>query len=194
MVSIAGGGIAGIPMVSDIADIMGVTFKAPAGPTKIDKLAWGATGGGAVTYTARLINLGTADPNTAYATAGTDLFNGGSGLANAFGGDGNPQINIFDFTGSDEVSLVPGNTYVFELVRDTSSANAVNFARTGGGNSTYADGQYWKNRTDASSAGSRDAVVGVYLTATVPEPASLVLFGLGAVGVLASRVMPRRNG
>jgi hypothetical protein len=87
--------------------------------SKFDKAAWAIINGVATgaTYTLRLINLGTADPNVPYAAAGTDLFNGGAGLSFVHGGTPNSQIVIFDLTAGDEVALTPGNTYAFEVVQ-----------------------------------------------------------------------------
>jgi hypothetical protein len=175
-----------VPMVSDVAEIMGVTFVAPAGANKLDKVAWAIINGVAsgATYTLRLIDMVLANPNTPYGVAGTDLFNGGAGLSFVHGGTPNNQIVIFDLTGSDEVALTPGNTYVFEVVH-TAGTGGITFTRTGGGNSIYANGQYYKDRINASSAGSRDAVAAVYLAA-VPEPSTLAIAGC-AVALAAVR-------
>jgi hypothetical protein len=196
MVTGAGGAnsLQNVPFVNDGSDLMGFTFKAPASPVVLDKIAWVGLGAGTgATFTMRLIDLGTADPNTAYAAAGTDLFNGGAGLSLVHPGAAGSHINVFDLTGSDEVSLTPGNTYAFELVRDTAVAGTITLVRTGAGNSTYADGQYWKLNgappprvIQASSGAPRDAVAAVYL-APVPEPSTFVIAGIGAAIALAMR-------
>ena len=190
MISGTGGAnsLQNVPLVSDGAEIMGVTFKAPLTGGKLDKVAWAIINGVAsgATYTLRLINLGTADPNVPYAAAGTDLFNGGAGLSFVHGGTPNNQIVIFDLTAGDEVALTPGNTYAFEVVH-TAGTGGITFTRTGGGNSTYADGQYFKDRINSSSAGSRDGVTGVYIAA-VPEPSTLAISGcVMALATLTSR-------
>jgi hypothetical protein len=121
-----------------------------------------------------------------YAAAGTDLFNGGAGLSFVHGGAPNSQIVIFDLTAGDEVALTPGNTYAFEVVH-TAGTGGITFTRTGGGNSTYADGTYIKDRTGGSSARSRDGVTAVYIAA-VPEPSTLAIAGcVMALATLTSR-------
>jgi hypothetical protein len=190
MISGTGGAnsLENVPLVSDAAEIMGVTFKAPLTGGKLDKVAWAIINGVAsgASYTLRLIDLGTADPNVPYAVAGTDLFNSGAGLSFVHGGTPNNQIVIFDLTAGDEVALTPGNTYAFEVVH-TAGTGGITFTRTGGGNSTYADGTYIKDRTGGSSAGSRDGVTAVYITA-VPEPSTLAIAGcVMALATLTSR-------
>lgn len=123
----------------------------------------GGTGTGTGTnLTLRLFDLGTqVAPNPNPYTAGTDLFNSGSGLAVTY----SPQttgVLQFGFTGSDQVILTNGHLYAFEI-DGVLNTQPVAWQRTT--NATYSGGAAYRNRSWINGNGNLRAFsLAVYAT------------------------------
>lgn len=156
-------------------------------------------GGGPATYAVHLYDLGTgpfADgdaPNplpAGYNT--TDLFTGLS-FEKAANADNVSRIHRFEFSGSDQVTLVDTHRYLFQLVKTGGTGSLTwnrdatpSFAGSSGGliNGTAAGTAYRETGPIFGGTGSRDFAFGIYL---VPEPTAFVLFGLGLLGLAVAR-------
>lgn len=122
--------------------------------------AGGGSGTGAGTnLTLRLFDLGPqAAPNPSPYSAGTDLFNSGSGLAISYA----PQsfgVLRFDFSGSDQVTLTNGHLYAFEINGVINSAPLA-WQRTI--SDTYGGGAAYRNQAWINGNNAREFALAVY--------------------------------
>jgi hypothetical protein len=155
-----------------------------------------AGGGGASTYQPFLFDLGTSLFNTTAAT-----FNP-SAQVNLFAAStvtppplGSANFLEFDFSGADLVTLTVGHSYAFGLL-NTSGTPDFNFRRSSGAQSdpNGVPFQILSGGLSGTTAnvpgyggGPRNIFIGIYTTQPVPEPATMALFGLGALGALVIR-------
>jgi len=135
-------------------------------------------GGGPGNVTLNLYDLGTGlvAPNPSPYTIGTSLWGAGAGLTIAIGNQAT-SILQFDFTGADQVSLLAGHMYAFQL----SSSDATTpffWQRTGAAASTYADGAAYRNAAWINNNNAREFSLALY---NVPEPTSMAILGMGAL-------------
>jgi len=152
-------------------------------------------GGGGANYQPFLFDLGPTIYNTMSSTfnpsAQTDLFGNYTLTPGAVGGSGN--FIEFDLSGSDAITLNPGDSYAFGLLNNNSSAD-FNFRRSSGGSSDPNGIGYTLTSlsattiTDGMSGNNRTMFIGLYTE--VPEPSTLVMVGLG---ILAGGILIRRR-
>jgi uncharacterized repeat protein (TIGR03803 family) len=119
------------------------------------------TGTGAATnIILRLFDLGNQTaPNPSAYTPGTDLFNSGNGLAIAY----SPQtagVLEFDFSGSDQVTLLAQHMYGFE-VDGVLNTSPMLWQRTT--NDAYSGGAAYRNRSWINATNARDFALAVYV-------------------------------
>ncbi len=168
------------------------TFKAPTqGGLRLDKIAIWEDGSAPTQnpFTLRLIDLGTTDPtyqgggSQTYA-AGTDLW-GGSMTFDYYGNATRSALE-FDFQGDEEVTLLAGHYYAFEITAVTPVGGLWWYRATAVG-STYADGAAFIDTLNSTpgtrdqlykSSNGRDFAMAIYL---VPEPATIAMLGIGLV-------------
>ena len=141
-------------------------------------------------YTPFLFNLGStavdANGNTFNPSSYANLLDGStitlSGLA------AGPQSFLeFDLAGSDAVTLIPGDNYVFGLLNDSNPEGNLYFDRANGLQSDPTGAPIaFTGGLSATTAGipgygggPRNMFVGIYTVESVPEPATLALVGLG---------------
>jgi len=129
---------------------------------------------------------------------GTDLFGNGSGLSFSVSGTGGEQQYIFSLSNgstSDQVSLIAGDVYALEIW--TPAAIPQNNFQWYRGGSVATDGQMMGSHDSLSSV-SRNTIAALGLAGgaprtaslalyAVPEPATMALLGLGALGALVIR-------
>src|ERR1700733_1946425 len=129
----------------------------------IDIYAGGGTGTGSGTnLSLHLFDLGSQTaPNPQTYTAGTDLFNSGTGLTITY----SPQtVGVLEFTfnGSDQVTLQSGHLYAFEIDGVVNTI-PVTWERTAA--ATYAGGAAYRNRSWINGNGNARAFsLAVYAT------------------------------
>jgi hypothetical protein len=152
----------------------------------------GGKGGGTATLNIYPNPVGGADSdgfvNTSFST---DLLNGGAGLSFAFNGSPGTQYIHLDLTGADEITLAPSTKYAIEF---DVTGGQFSWMRSSAG--TYPNGNLYQGASElnfngtppANGRGERDQVGGtpqrdggLALFATVPEPTSFMLIGIGIV-------------
>jgi hypothetical protein len=135
--------------------------------------------------------------SSAFYNPGADLFGGGAGLSFTVAPVNLQQwIFALDNTGTtDQVSLTGGNTYALEIWTPAAvGQNNVQWYRAG---AVATDGQMMGSH-DSASGVSRNTIAALGLAGgaprtaslalyAVPEPASLSLLSIGALGLLARR-------
>jgi hypothetical protein len=151
----------------------------------------GGTGSSSIgTYSLGLYDLGAsftlpgASPLYTFTGSELDLFSGGL----SFTTTANVQFEVLNFSGVDQVSLNAGDTYLMTISK-TSGDNLI-FAR-GGTTANQALGVATTAPANGVAlnnvpAGQRTPVAAFY-AASVPEPSTFALTGLGAAALLAFR-------
>jgi len=131
---------------------------------------------GTATVTLNLYDLGgRIAPNPSSYSAGLNLLGGGNGLSISYTTQPNGLLR-FDFDGSDQVMLIAGHMYAFELA-GASGTTPLNWFRTT--SNTYTGGAAYRNRVWINGANARAfgmAVYGVVNTNRVP-PAEATING-----------------
>jgi hypothetical protein len=175
------------------------TFKTGPSGFQLDKfdIYSGGKGGGTAKLNIYPAPVGGEDTdgfvNTSFST---DLFNGGNGLDVTINGSGGAQYITFDLTGADEIFLAPNTKYALEFDLLTGQHS---WLRSNAG--TYPDGNLYQGASElnfngtppANGRGQRNQVGGTpqrdggLALYAVPEPGSLSLIGVAAVGLLARR-------
>ena len=174
----AGNGAAGAGTQAVVGG--GTTFTVPAGGSvSLTNFQLGLSAiSGTQAYQLNLYAL-TSDPNTfPLATTGSNLL--GQSLTGIPGSGAGSVLYGFALSDADAPTLAPG-AYVLGV--STTAAQAF-IAR--GPDGAYAGGTVVNNGGQTGAAANRDAVFSLTFAA-VPEPASLGLLGIGAVGLLARR-------
>jgi hypothetical protein len=152
--------------------------------------------GGAGTYQAFLFDLGPGLFNTSSSTfnpsAEVNLL---ASQTIQPGGHGSSTFLEFDFSGTDAVTLVSGDSYAFGLVNNGGGSD-LNYLRSGGGSGdpngdgfTLASLSATTDNASPYSSAVRTSFIGVYNLSSSPEPTTMALMGLG----LAAGVMIRRR-
>jgi hypothetical protein len=96
-------------------------------------------------------------------------------------GGATAAILNFALSGADQIPIVAGNSYIFE-VNSTSNISNMGWFR-GGASPVYVDGQAFRQRTPLNGA-LRDMTLAVTV---VPEPATFTLLGLAILGLAGLR-------
>ncbi len=96
----------------------------------------------------------------------------------------------FSLTGADQVSIVSGHQYIFEISSTTNISNLIWF-RMANNALDYPDGQAFRQRSPLNGNPLRDMAIAVNVAA-VPEPSSLAFIAIGGM-VLLSQIRPRRK-
>jgi hypothetical protein len=91
----------------------------------------------------------------------------------------------FQFSGADAVNIVAGHQYVFEMNTPSNAGNLI-WYRMANNTFDYPNGQAFRARGSLNGNPARDMSLAVTVS-SVPEPASLGLVALGAVGLMARR-------
>lgn len=154
------------------------TFTIPAGgPNYTMQTVYLYAGGGTgttatATITVNVYDLGTVTaPNPSSYAPGTNLLGGGAGLPITYVTQANGLLKL-DFTGADQLQLVAGREYAFEIA-GTTSANSMFWYRTGA--NTYAGGAAYRNRSHINGTNARDFALALYGPInTDPLPPTLV--------------------
>jgi hypothetical protein len=144
-------------------------------------------------YTISLYNLGSAytipgsSPYYTFTGSEVDLLDAGLNFTTT----SSAQFNVLTFSGDDQVSLIAGDTYDF-TIQENSGENMVierGANTTGSGNPNFATQGLGESTADYGAgvavnfvpAGRRDVVGEFGAVASVPEPTSMALLGLGAL-------------
>src|SRR5262249_21191700 len=137
----------------------------------------GGTGtSGAAPLTLNLYDLGgQTAPNPSGYLAGTNLLGGGGGLALSYTTQANGVLQL-DFTGTDQVTLVAGRLYVFEIA-STAGTNPLAWLR--GTTDPSTNGAAYRNRSWINGSNARDFAMAVYgSTVATPTTSSTVNAGI----------------
>jgi hypothetical protein len=135
--------------------------------TAIDIYASGGSGTGSGTnITLNLYDLGpqTAPTPSLYGGSiiGSNLFGAGTGLSINYVSQATGILE-FNFTGTDQVTLINGHMYAFEL---TGALNTTPIFWQRGTNDTYAGGAAYRNQSWINGNSARDFAMAIYATAT----------------------------
>ncbi|MGC3957757.1 MAG: hypothetical protein QM813_07350 [Verrucomicrobiota bacterium] len=119
-----------------------------------------AGGGSNGTMRVKLFDLGTGNiaPNPSSYTAGTDLLGAGAGLTFTYLNQANGVLQ-FDFSGVDQVALLPGRMYAFEI---TGTLNTAPMSWYRAGADTYSGGAAYRTRAWINGSNARDFALAVY--------------------------------
>jgi hypothetical protein len=93
-------------------------------------------------------------------------------------GGANAAVLDFALTGADQVSIVAGRQYIFEI-SSTSNPNGMVWFRQGA-TGNYTGGQAFRQRAPLNGNPARDMTIAANVVA-VPEPTVAAVFGLGAL-------------
>jgi hypothetical protein len=91
----------------------------------------------------------------------------------------------FALSGADQVSVVAGQTYIFE-VSATTNPNGMIWFRNGDNTIQYPGGQAFRQRSPLNGNAARDFTIAANIV-EIPEPASLILLGCSLMGSLLIR-------
>jgi PEP-CTERM motif len=166
--------------------------------------SWTATTSGKLTDV-QITITGTAPVsfNVALYESATGLDTGGSSYTPGSGGVSNnlfadtavqtwngftvqgASAGVLDFalSGADQVNIVAGNRYVFEI-SSTTNPNGMIWFRNAVDAIAYPGGQAFRQRAGLNGNGNRDLAMAVNV---VPEPSCLALASLGALALLRRR-------
>lgn len=176
------------------------TFQVPSGLSglRLDKIAIWEDGGppDQNPYTLRLVDLGTTDPTyqgggSQTYDAGTDLW--GGAMTFDYYGHANRSALEFDFQGEEELTLIAGHFYAFEITA-SSPIGGLWWYRAAAAGSTYAEGAAFVDTLNTTTgirdqmyknSNGRDLAMAVYFS--VPEPATIAVLSLGSLILLRKR-------
>lgn len=148
------------------------TFTVPAGSNyylqAITIYAGDGTGTSqGVPLTLNIYSLGAqVAPNPSGYAASTNLLGGGAGASVAYTVQ-SPGLLRFEFSGTDQLLLVGGNMYAFELTGVSGTA-PVNWYRNT--SDTYTGGAAYRDRSWINGSNARDFAVAVYASPTTDQP------------------------
>jgi len=155
------------------------TFTVPTGSNFTLQSIGLYAGGGSGTAPSRQVSIhlfdlgGRVPPAPNSYTPGTDLLGGGTGLPITYVTQANGLLRL-DFTGTDQVLLLAGRTYAFEL-RAPGGTTPINWLRTV--TDSYPGGAAYRNRSWINGSSARDFGLAVYAavnTDPVPPSRSIV--------------------
>lgn len=137
--------------------------------------------------------------NTSFST---DLLGAGNGLTGTVFGSGGPQLLTFDFTGSDELTLLPNTKYAFQINSTGDASTSFNWIRSnqdelaagnlyqGGNEQDFAGTPGTANGRGARYAlgtpAQLDGLFAIYAV-SVPEPTAVAALGLGGAAIIKRR-------
>jgi hypothetical protein len=126
---------------------------------------------------------------TLVTTSGNLLSSASQGLAGPGYTLSGATAAVWDFhlTGADAITLNAGDEYVVEI--NSPSSNSLGWLRMADNTKDYVSGQAFRSRAPLNGNPARDMSLSLVVS-NVPEPTSLVLLGIGAVGLTFRRRRP----